>query len=66
MIDREHLARLILSLAARLAGQLLYDDMPENQVRALVDMASVLCSRPQLHGRPRANHRSEERRQPGS
>lgn len=38
-IDHEHLARLILSLAAGLAGQLLYDDVPENHVRALVDMA---------------------------
>jgi len=38
-IDHEHLARLILSLAAGLAGQLLYDDLPENHVRALVDMA---------------------------
>jgi len=33
------LARLILSLAAGLAGQLLYDDVPENDVRALIDMA---------------------------
>ena len=38
-IDHERLARLILSLAAGLAGQLLYDDVPENHVRALVDMA---------------------------
>ena len=38
-IDHEHLARLILSLAAGLAGQLLYDDMPGDEVRALVEMA---------------------------
>jgi hypothetical protein len=38
-IDHERLARLILALAAGLAGQLLYDDVPEKHVRALVDMA---------------------------
>jgi hypothetical protein len=38
-IDHERLARLILSMAAGLAGQLLYDDVPENHVRPLVDMA---------------------------
>jgi AcrR family transcriptional regulator len=37
-IDQERLARLILSLAAGLAGQLLYDELPENQVLALVEM----------------------------
>jgi hypothetical protein len=45
-IDHEHLARLILSLAAGLAGQLLYDDMPENQVRALVDRAILALLTP--------------------
>jgi len=38
-IDHESLARLILSLAAGLGGQLLYDAVPENQVRVLVDTA---------------------------
>ena len=38
-IDHERLARLILSLAAGLAGQLLYDEAPENHVRSLVEMA---------------------------
>jgi AcrR family transcriptional regulator len=54
-IDHEHLARLILSLAAGLAGQLLYDSVPENQVRALVDMAihALLTPSPPSGGAPR-------------
>jgi hypothetical protein len=45
-IDHEHLARLILSLAAGLAGQLLYDDLPETHVRELVDLAIHALLRP--------------------
>jgi hypothetical protein len=54
-IDHKRLARLILSLAAGLAGQLLYDDVPENQVRALVDMAirALLTPAPPSGGAPR-------------
>ena len=45
-IDHSRLARLILSLAAGLAGQLLYDDVPEDEVRALVDMAILALLTP--------------------
>jgi len=54
------LARLILSLAAGLAGQLLYDDVPEKHVRALVDMAIRALLTPALTQAPSANHRGEE------
>ena len=51
-IDHENLARLILSLAAGLAGQLLYDDVPEKHVRALVDMAICALLTPALTQAP--------------
>jgi AcrR family transcriptional regulator len=38
-IDHEQLARALLAFAAGLAAQLLYDPLPETDVRALVDRA---------------------------